>query len=162
MVGGHCCRYVLLWQNWNRSVIKIRRSALVRYSAEQMFDLVNDVQAYPRRFSWSANTQVLASDEQSLTVRLELRMLGLTQAFTTRNILERPERITMNLVDGPFHQLSGIWTFTALGMQGCKVALALDFEFSGQWMGSALRLGFQGIADRLVDDFCSEAERVYA
>jgi len=143
-------------------VIKIRRSALVRYSAEQMFDLVNDVQAYPKRFSWSAGAQILASDEQSLTARLELRMVGLTQAFTTRNILERPERITMNLVEGPFRQLTGIWTFTALGTQGCKVALSLDFEFSGRLLGSALRLGFQGIADRLVDDFCSEAARIYA
>jgi len=143
-------------------VIKIRRSALVRYSPEQMFDLVNDVQAYPKRFSWSAGAQILASDEQSLTARLELRMVGLTQAFTTRNILERPERITMNLVEGPFRQLTGIWTFTALGTQGCKVALSLDFEFSGRLLGSALRLGFQGIADRLVDDFCSEAARIYA
>lgn len=143
-------------------MIKIRRSALVRYSAEQMFDLVNDVQAYPKRFSWSAGAQILASDEQSLTARLELRMVGLTQAFTTRNILERPERITMNLVEGPFRQLTGIWTFTALGTQGCKVALSLDFEFSGRLLGSALRLGFQGIADRLVDDFCSEAARIYA
>ncbi|QBB70633.1 type II toxin-antitoxin system RatA family toxin [Pseudolysobacter antarcticus] len=143
-------------------MIKIRRSALVRYSAEQMFDLVNDVQAYPKRFSWSAGAQVLASDEQSLTARLELRMVGLTQAFTTRNVLERPERITMNLVEGPFRQLTGIWTFSALGTQGCKVALSLDFEFSGRLLGSALRLGFQGIADRLVDDFCSEAARIYA
>jgi ribosome-associated toxin RatA of RatAB toxin-antitoxin module len=142
-------------------VIKIRRSALVRYSAEQMFDLVNDVQAYPKRFSWSAGAQILASDEQSLTARLELRMAGLTQAFTTRNVLERPARITMNLVEGPFRQLTGIWTFTALGTQGCKVALSLDFEFSGRLLGSALRLGFQGIADRLVDDFCSEAGRIY-
>ncbi len=143
-------------------MIKIRRSALVRHSAEQMFDLVNDVQAYPKRFSWSAGAQVLASDEQSVTARLELRMVGLTQAFTTRNVLERPERITMNLVEGPFRQLTGIWTFTALGTQGCKVALSLDFEFSGRLLGSALRLGFQAIADRLVDDFCSEAARVYA
>ena len=142
-------------------MIKIRRSALVRYSAEQMFDLVNDVQAYPKRFSWSAGAQILASDEQSLTARLELRMAGLTQAFTTRNVLERPARITMNLVEGPFRQLTGIWTFTALGTQGCKVALSLDFEFSGRLLGSALRLGFQGIADRLVDDFCSEAGRIY-
>ncbi len=143
-------------------MIKIRRSALVRFSAEQMFDLVNDVQAYPERFSWSAGAQILASDEESLTARLDLRTVGLTQAFTTRNVLERPERITMNLVEGPFRQLTGIWTFTALGTQGCKVALSLDFEFSGRLLGSALRLGFQGIADRLVDDFCSEAARIYA
>lgn len=143
-------------------MIKIRRSALVRYSAEQMFDLVNDVQAYPKRFSWSAGAKVLASDEQSLTARLDLRMAGLTQAFTTRNVLQRPERITMNLVEGPFRQLTGVWTFTALGTQGCKVALSLDFEFSGRLLGSALRLGFQTIADRLVDDFCSEAARIYA
>ena len=143
-------------------MIKIRRSALVRFSASQMFDLVNDVAAYPKRFSWCAGAQILDSDENSLTARLELRMIGLTQAFTTRNTLERPECITMNLVEGPFRQLTGVWTFMALSEHGCKVALSLDFEFSGVLIGSALRLGFQGIADRLVDDFCSEAARVYA
>lgn len=142
-------------------LIQIRRSALVRYSPGQMFDLVNDVEAYPRRFAWCVAADILAQDETSLTARLQVKAAGLAQSFTTRNTLQPPERIAMALVDGPFRALSGGWTFTALGDQGCKIALAMDFEYSGALIGSALRVGFQGLADRMVDDFVRVAYRVY-
>ncbi|MGP1666636.1 MAG: SRPBCC family protein, partial [Rhodanobacter sp.] len=57
--------------------------------------------------------------------------------------------------------LDGVWTFSALGDAGCKVALALDFDFSGRFGGGLLKLGFQGLGNRMVDDFCREAERLY-
>ena len=142
-------------------MIQIRRSAIVPQSAEQMFDLVNDVAAYPRRFAWCADARVLASDEASITARLDLRLGGVTQGFTTRNTLERPVRITLALVEGPFRALSGTWTFMRLGDDGCKIALALDFDYAGL-MAPVLRSGFQKLADRMVDEFCREAERVYA
>lgn len=140
-------------------MIKIRRSALVRQSPERMFDLVNDVAAYPRRFAWCAGAEVLASDAATLTARLDLRVAGITQSFTTRNTLQRPERILMNLVDGPFSALIGEWTFLALGTEGCKIAFALDFDYAGRFTAPALRLGFQTLADRMVDDFVGEAQK---
>jgi ribosome-associated toxin RatA of RatAB toxin-antitoxin module len=148
-------------------VIQIRRHALVRYSPAQMFDLVNDVEAYPTRFSWCANAEVVERErdergsDSMLVARLDLRFAGLTQSFTTRNTTDAPHRLHMHLVDGPLRSLEGEFTFTALGGDGCKIALALDFEYAGLLAGPALRLGFQGLANRLVDDFCSAAAKVY-
>ena len=142
-------------------MIQIRRSALVRYSPTQMFDLVNDVETYPRRFTWCVGATVLERTDTALTARMEVRVAGFTQTFTTRNALERPSRMGMKLVDGPFRALEGDWTFAPLGDIGCKIAFALDFEFSGKLVGSVLQLGFQGLADRMVDDFCREAARTY-
>jgi ribosome-associated toxin RatA of RatAB toxin-antitoxin module len=142
-------------------VIQIRRSAIVRHTPAQMFDLVNDVEAYPRRFTWCAGARVLTREDAALTARLELRVAGLTQAFTTRNTLLPPQRISMQLVEGPFRHLSGVWEFGALGADGCKVSLALDFEYSGV-MAPLMRAGFQKLADRMVDEFCAEAARTYA
>ncbi len=141
-------------------MIQIRRSAIVRHSCARMFDLVNEVEAYPRRFNWCTAARVLARDTDALTARLDLRLGALTQSFTTRNTLEPPQRITMQLVEGPFRALHGVWTFTALGDAGCKVALALDFDYSGL-MSAVLRAGFQKLADRMVDEFCREADRIY-
>ncbi len=127
-----------------------------------MFDLVNDVEAYPTRFAWCSGAQILAQDgELALIARLDLRFAGLTPSFTTRNTLERPQRLHMHLVDGPLRALEGDWTFTALGEDGCRIALALDFEYAGLLGGSALRLGFQGLANRMVDDFCTAANKAY-
>jgi ribosome-associated toxin RatA of RatAB toxin-antitoxin module len=143
-------------------MIQIRRHALVRHTPEQMFDLVNDVEAYPTRFTWCAAARVLEhTGDAALTVKLDLRFAGFTQSFTTRNTLQRPQRLNLHLVDGPLRALEGEWTFDALGEDGCKIALALDFDYMGGLGGTALRFGFQAIANRMVDDFCRVASTVY-
>jgi ribosome-associated toxin RatA of RatAB toxin-antitoxin module len=143
-------------------LIEIRRHALVRYSPEAMFDLVDDVEAYPTRFAWCAGAKILARETEDVRIaRLDLRFAGLTQSFTTRNTAERPARLHMHLVEGPLKTLEGEFTFTPLGGEGCKIALALDFEYSGVLAGAALRLGFQGVASRMVDDFVRAAQKTY-
>jgi ribosome-associated toxin RatA of RatAB toxin-antitoxin module len=141
--------------------VQIHRHALVRYTPEQMFDLVNDVEAYPRRFPWCLGARVTERDDRHLVARLELRFAGVTQHFSTRNALDRPHSIRMQFVDGPFDWLHGVWSFTPLGSAGCKVALDLDFEVSNKLTGFAFGLGFKKLADRMVDDFCAEARRTY-
>lgn len=143
-------------------MIEIKRSALVRYSPEQMFELVNDVEAYPKRFTWCTGANVQSHDEHNLTARLDLSFAGLRHSFSTRNTLHRPDRIEMHLVGGPLRSLDGTWTFDPLGEKGCKVSLDLRFDFRQRLLGPALRLGFRGLADRMVDDFCAEAALTYA
>lgn len=142
-------------------MIQIRRSAIVRYTPAQMFDLVNDIEAYPHRFAWCSGARVLAREDGALMARLELRIGGLTQAFTTRNVLTPPQRIELQLIEGPFRQLCGAWEFMALGETGCKVALALDFDYAGRLIAPVMRAGFQKLSDHLVDEFCTEAQRTY-
>lgn len=141
-------------------MIEIRRSALVSYTPAQMFDLVNDVEAYPKRFTWCAGAQVLEREGETLVARLDLKFAGLRQSFTTRNTAAPPERLRMQLVEGPFRSLEGLWEFIRLGEQGCKIAFALDFEYVGLGAG-AIKLGFQGLATRMVEDFSREASRTY-
>lgn len=95
--------------------VQIHRQALVRFTPEQMFDLVNDVEAYPRRFPWCLGARVSERDGEHLVARLDLRFAGITQHFSTRNTLDRPRSIRMQFVDGPFDWLHGVWQFTPLG-----------------------------------------------
>ena len=144
-------------------MIEIRRQAIVRRPPAEMFDLVNDVEAYPRRFGWCAGARVLEREgDASLVARLDLRFAGLTQHFVTRNTIHRPSCIAMRFVEGPFRSLSGEWNFVPLGDDGCKVSLDLDFEISNPLTGLALSFGFQKLADRMVDDFVAEADRAHA
>ncbi len=170
--------------------MQIHRQALVGYTPEQMFDLVNAVEAYPTRFGWCLGARVSEHDGEHLVARLDLRFAGVTQHFSTRNTLDRPHSIRMQFVDGPFDWLHGVWQFTPLGGNvppsgaaspvrppsepedgrqpagasaplGCKIALDLDFAVSNRLAGFAFRLGLQKLADRMVDDFCAEARRAY-
>lgn len=141
-------------------MIEIRRSAIVPFTPAQMFDLVNDVEAYPKRFGWCDAAEVLEREDNVLVARLDLKFAGLRQSFTTRNTTDKPHSLAMKFVQGPFRSLDGVFTFQALGDVGCKIALALDFDYAGLG-GSVLRMGFQQLANRMVDDFCDEARRQY-
>lgn len=137
----------------------IRRSALVEHSAARMFDLVNDIAAYPQRFDWCSAAEVIESGDDRLVARLDLGLGAMSTWFTTRNTLDRPHSIDMELVDGPFRKLHGRWEFHALDECASKVTLTLEFDPSNRLLGPAIALGFQGLADRMVDDFVRIADR---
>ena len=136
----------------------IHRHALVRHSALRMYTLVNDVASYPRRFPWCEDSEVIEESDTRMLARLDLTFAGLRTSFTTENTLKAPTRIELRLVEGPFRELKGAWLFHSLAEDACKVSLNLDFEVAGVFLGSALAIGFQGLADRMVDDFCREAD----
>jgi ribosome-associated toxin RatA of RatAB toxin-antitoxin module len=136
----------------------IRRHALVRHSAARMFALVNEVGDYPRRFAWCDGAEVIERSASHMLARMDLRLGALRTSLTTRNTLVEPTRIALQLVDGPFRALKGQWIFHSLAEDACKVSLELDFE-AGGIVGTALAIGFQALADHLVDDFCREADR---
>ena len=140
-------------------MISIQRHALVRHSATRMFELVNDVASYRRRFPWCEGSEVLEQSPEHMLARLDVRVAGLRTSFTTRNTLTPPTRIQLQLVEGPFREFKGLWTFHTLTEDACKVMLSMDFDVAGKLIGSALAVGFQGLADRMVDDFCREADR---
>jgi ribosome-associated toxin RatA of RatAB toxin-antitoxin module len=137
----------------------VSRSALVEHSAARMFDLVNDISAYPRRFVWCDGAQLIEQDEARMLARLDLGLGSFCTWFTTENTLDRPHRIDMKLKDGPFKRLDGRWDFHALDENACKVSLVLDFEPTSRLLAPALLLGFKGLADRMVNDFVRVADR---
>jgi len=141
--------------------MKIERSALVVHSASDMYQLVQDVPAYPSFLSWCTATLVHEQTEQKQTAELTVSVAGVIQQFTTVNSLQVSERIDMQLLKGPFKNLQGAWSFLQLGEDGCKVSLHLDFEMRRGPVAKVFGKGFGKIADRLLDDFCKRADQVY-
>ena len=139
----------------------VKKSALVTHSAPRMFDLVADVEAYPEFLPWCHAASVESREDGRVCARIEIARLGIHQAFSTCNRLEPVERMDIELVDGPFHKLSGGWTFQPLREDACKVELELDFEFSGKLIDKAFGAFFNQIANTLVDAFCKRADEVY-
>ncbi len=137
----------------------ISRSALVEHSASRMFDLVNDVDAYPRRFRWCDQATIVEQGPDRLVARLDLGLGSFRTWFMTENTLERPHSIDMKLRDGPFKSLHGRWEFHALAEDACKVSLTMEFEPASRLLAPALALGFQGLADRMVNDFVRVADQ---
>ncbi|UTW46538.1 type II toxin-antitoxin system RatA family toxin [bacterium SCSIO 12696] len=139
----------------------IERSALVMHSAEAMFDLVNDVSAYPQFMDGCVAAKVLSSTNSEMVAQLTLRKAGVEQRFTTRNQLQRPRRIVMNLEEGPFTALDGVWEFSPLNDGACKVSLELGFEFKNGAIAFAASKLFSQVANNLVAALCQRSDEVY-
>ena len=138
----------------------INRSALLPYPATTIYGIVNDVARYPDFLPWCAEAQVLQATDTEVVAQLALQTRGISERFTTRNLLVPHERIELQLVSGPFRNFNGVWTFRRLGQdEGCKVELQLDFEFSGArgLVSGAFAGVFVKAADRMVDAFCERA-----
>lgn len=141
---------------------QIERSALVWYSAQEMFELVNDVRSYPEFLPWCASAEIHEESAEHLMASLEVAKSGVRQSFTTRNWLEHPRRIGIELVDGPFTRLRGEWVFQPLDERACKVMLSLEFALQGRVARLAFGNVFSQAANNMVDAFCQRAEHVYS
>lgn len=141
--------------------MKIERSALVTQSAMDMFALVADVAAYPQFLSWCTHSEVHEENADQQKASLTVLVAGIRQQFTTINTLHPGERVQLSLLEGPFRNLKGEWSFTQLGDDGCKISLHMDFEMTAGPMAVLFGTGFGKIANRLLDDFCKRADLVY-
>ena len=139
----------------------IERNAILPYPREQMFRLVEDFARYPAFLPGCVGAEVLSRGEDSLRARLELAVFGRRYQVVTRNRWQHPERIDLELEEGPFHHLSGCWRFHALGAQGCRVELALDCEPKGLLLGRLFGSMAGRAADRVMAAMCREARKQY-
>ncbi|MBS0856988.1 MULTISPECIES: type II toxin-antitoxin system RatA family toxin [Tatumella] len=140
---------------------QISRSALVPYSAEKMYRLVNDVDAYPQFLPGCTGSRILDSSADQMTASVDVSKAGISKTFTTRNTLTDNQRIHMQLVDGPFRKLTGGWLFVPLGDDACKVELSLDFEFTNMLVEMAFGRVFKELANSMVQAFSLRAKEVY-
>jgi ribosome-associated toxin RatA of RatAB toxin-antitoxin module len=142
-------------------MITIERSALVPFSAEQMYELVNDVSQYPQFMHGCIAAEEVSRTPKELVGRLTLGKAGLRYSFTTRNVLTAGERMELTLVEGPFRSFSATWHFKALTADASKVSLVMHFEWAGGLLGAAMEKLFQHSANSLVDEVVNRAHKVY-
>lgn len=141
---------------------QVNRTALVGYTPAQMFALVDDIERYPDFVPWVTQAEVLQRQEGEVTARLEMERAGVRERFTTRNRLHQPNRIDLELVDGPFKLLEGQWTFEAIQNRGTKIGLLIRFEFANPVTALLLSRSFEKSCAQLVDAFTQRARAVYA
>ncbi|NNC98845.1 MAG: type II toxin-antitoxin system RatA family toxin [Gammaproteobacteria bacterium] len=141
--------------------MKVSRSALLPYSATQMYDIVTDIQSYPDFLNWCESVELLAEDEGEVIARLNISTAKLNLHFTTRNVNKPGESITLTLVDGPFSQLTGQWQFKALSHDACKVSVDMNFEFDRSLVPAVFGNVFGKLISMELDAFQQRAQQLY-
>ena len=144
----------------------VRKSVLLWYSPREMYDLVTDIDLYPRFLPWCESASRIATHDDGVTARLGLVYMGVRHSFTTRNLHVPPASVTVQLIDGPFSVLDGTWLFKSLGAAGdqtpaCKIEFDLRYAFASPALESVLSPVFDRVASTFVDSFVRRAEDVY-
>lgn len=139
----------------------VKRSALVPYTAREMFVLVDDVESYPEFLPWCNDAEVRNRTDESVEATLELHKGSMSNHFTTRNTRREFEAIDISLVGGPFRHLQGGWRFREIGAEGCRVTLELDFEFQSMLVDMMFGSFFEDTCNSLVDAFTNRAKAVF-
>lgn len=147
---------------------QVKKSVLLWYTPQEMYELVTQVERYPEFLPWCNKVDVLAREGDSVTARLHLAYAGVRHAFTTRNCNEPGRTVSMELVDGPFSRLDGLWQFLPLNKPGtegdptaCKIAFELSYAFSSGALEAVVSPVFDRIANTFVDSFVQRAEALY-
>jgi ribosome-associated toxin RatA of RatAB toxin-antitoxin module len=139
----------------------LSRSALVMYSVEQMYELVNDVKNYPEFLPDCSDSRLISHEGNEMTASLLVSKGGLKKWFTTKNVLTPNKQVLLHLVDGPFKQLTGTWKFIELSEGACKISLQLEYEFASKVFDLAFGRVFNHLANNMVQAFTLRAKNIY-
>lgn len=139
----------------------VEKSVLIERSAQQMFDLVEDIESYPQFLPWCSATRVDFRDARRTVATLHINFHSVKAHFTTENEKDNPAWMTLRLVDGPFRRLEGLWRFKALAENACKVEFQLSYEFSNRLFEKIIGPVFSQIANTFVEAFVKRAQQVY-
>ena len=138
--------------------MELRRSVLVPYSAEGMFDLIEQAEHYPQFLPWCVGATILERSDDWVAARIDFSYLRVRFGFQTRNPKRRPEWLSVRLVEGPFRHFHADWRLTPLGAQGCKIEFDLSYEMSDGVLDRVAARAVDLVSRSMMDAFVQRAE----
>jgi ribosome-associated toxin RatA of RatAB toxin-antitoxin module len=141
--------------------MEVRRSALVEYAAEHMFDIIEQAEHYPAFLPWCAAATIRERDDVTVAATISVAWHGVRFDLRTRNPKRRPEWLQVQLEQGPFRRFDGEWRLRPLAPSACKVEFALHYEFDSALIRAAAGVVFDRITTTFVDAFIARAEALH-
>jgi ribosome-associated toxin RatA of RatAB toxin-antitoxin module len=143
-------------------MITIQHAIEVPYPPPAMYALVKEVSLYPKfvPFCRKGSSKIITYDKLEIS-SLTFSWWGISESFSTLNTLTKPHRIKMQLVEGPFKTLDGMWQFIPLEESGTLVKLSLRFEFSNPFFDRLLTPIFNTVMQQAMNAFLTRASICY-
>lgn len=138
--------------------MEIKRSVLVPYPREEMFDLIEQAEHYPLFLPWCTAANILERSDDWVAARIDFKYLQVRFGFQTRNPKQRPEWLKVRMVEGPFRRFEADWLLSPLGSQGCRIQFALAYEVSDGILDRVAAHAVELVARSMMDAFVKRAE----
>lgn len=131
------------------------------YSADQMFDLVMDVERYPEFLPWCLKCKILQETDQFTLANLVIGYGLIREWFTSKVHAEKNQKIEVEYINGPLEYLSNKWEFISQPDGGCLIDFYVDFKFKNPLLEKLMGAFFQEIVKRMVSSFTKRADELY-
>ena len=133
----------------------------VPHLPQRMFDLVSDLESYPRFVPNCSAMEVRDDLAGAVLAKMTVQFGPIKQAYTSRVVADPTAMtITAKATDGPFAYIDSKWTFTPEG-QGTRIRFDLDFKMSNPMVAMVAEPAFASKQDEILDAFADEADRRY-
>jgi len=133
---------------------------ILPYTPQQLFDMVADIERYPEFLPWCRAARILERGDGEVLAELVVSFAHLTESYTSRVTLRRPEAIDVVMVKGPFEHLVNRWRFTPVE-KGTQVDFHLDFAFRSRLLEKLIGSLFGKAVDKMAGAFKARAEALY-
>jgi coenzyme Q-binding protein COQ10 len=133
---------------------------ILRYTPEQLFDMVADVRRYPEFLPWCVGARVISRKEEELVTDLTIGFKMFRETFRSQVLLERPDHVHVRYLNGPFRYLNNHWRFHP-HPQGTQVDFFVDFEFRSRLLQAVIGTVFNEAVRLMVRAFERRAMQLY-
>lgn len=145
---------------------KAEKTHRVQHSAENMFDLVCDVEKYPQFVPLCQSLIVKSTKERDVKTLLIADMTMaykmLSETFTTQVLMNKKElSIDVKYIDGPFRYLDNQWKFYNLDDGSCDIFFAVDYELKSKMLQMAAGAIFDRAFAKFTSAFEARADELY-
>jgi coenzyme Q-binding protein COQ10 len=139
----------------------------VRHRAEQMFELVADVERYPEFVPLCQSMKIRhrapkPDGTEIVVAEMVVSFKLVRETFTSQVTLDRANlKILVEYLEGPFSTLENRWTFEPKGDEACDVGFFIQYEFKSRMLGMLMGTMFDTAFSRLSAAFEKRADQVY-
>ena len=133
----------------------------VPFTPDQLFEMVSDVQSYPKFLPWCVGARIRSADDELIVADLMIGYKLLRERFTSRVTLDREKwKIETEFTDGPFKFLRNQWEFKSCP-EGCQIVFLVEFEFRSTVLQKLVSVLFNEVVLRMVSAFEKRAYFLY-
>jgi coenzyme Q-binding protein COQ10 len=135
--------------------------ARLKYTPDQLFDLVANVERYPEFIPWMIATRVRRRTDKAIWTDLTVGTGFLRKQFSTVARLDRPHGIAISSHDPMFERFEQRWTFDPLAEGGTDIRYHVDFRFKSLLLQTLMDVAFADRASAIITAYIRRARRLY-